>query len=67
MKKKGIGGLVEEPKKEENTQIQGDIDLQDSNLNEIRQLKGPIGQMGHLTSEQPKSIAQPPVKPHQPE
>jgi len=36
MKKKGIGGLTEEPKKEENTYIQGDIDLQDSNLNEIR-------------------------------
>jgi len=41
MKKNGLGGLAEEVIKEE--PLIGDVEFQDSNLNEIKAMKGPVG------------------------
>lgn len=41
MKKNGLGGLAEEVIKEE--PLIGDVEFQDSNLNEIKAMRGPVG------------------------
>lgn len=64
MKKNGLGGLAEEVIKEE--PLIGDVEFQDSNLNEIKAMKGPVGQMRLIGQEKKEEVRKEEVKKEEP-